>query len=71
MEGYVLSQYIMSDPPKGLLVDELNRENSELKNTKNNLQSQLEEAREKYGRYAKYVLHPSCLTAGDRPRLYR
>jgi len=28
------------------------------------------DAREKYGSYAKYVLHPSCLTAGDRPRLY-
>ena len=49
-EGYVLSQYIMSDPPKALLVDELNRENSELKNTKNNLQSQLEEAQAKYVR---------------------
>jgi len=49
-EGYVLSQYIMSDPPKALLVTNLKRENSELKNTKNNLQSQLEEVQAKYVR---------------------
>jgi hypothetical protein len=28
------------------------------------------EARDRYGVLAKYVLHPACLTAGDRPRYY-
>jgi hypothetical protein len=28
------------------------------------------EARDRYGDLAKYVLHPACLTAGDRPRYY-
>ena len=28
------------------------------------------EARDRYGELAKYVLHPACLTAGDRPRFY-
>ena len=27
-------------------------------------------ARDRYGDLAKYVLHPACLTAGDRPRYY-
>jgi len=49
-EGYVLTQYISNDPPKALLVNELKRDNIELKNTKDNLQSQLEEAQAKYVR---------------------
>jgi len=49
-EGYVLTQYITTDPPKALLVNELKRDNSELKKTKNNLQSQLEESQAKYVR---------------------
>jgi hypothetical protein len=29
-----------------------------------------QDAQDKYGDYARYVLHPSCLMAGDRPQLY-
>ena len=54
-EGYVLRQYISSNPPKSLRIDELEKENSallkkndDLEKSKNALEMQIKEIQEKY-----------------------